>query len=76
MSARLQEDPVFLQREPEVYEDKNASIESTTREVSNQEKPTLLYVSDSYQKILDYHIVEILLSTIVIGVVVLLRMHH
>jgi hypothetical protein len=59
-----------------VYEEKNATIESTPREVSNQEQPTLLYVSDSYQKILDYHIVEILLSTIVIGVIVLLRMHH
>lgn len=59
-----------------MYEEKNVSIESTPREVSNQEQPTLLYVSDSYQKILDYHIVEILLSTVVIGVVVLLRMHH
>ena len=59
-----------------MYEEKNATIESTPREVSNQEQPTLLYVSDSYQKILDYHIVEILLSTVVIGVVVLLRMHH
>jgi hypothetical protein len=61
-----------------VYEEKNATavIESNSREVSNQEKPTLLYVSDSYQKILDYHIVEILLSTIVIGVIVLLRMHR
>jgi hypothetical protein len=59
-----------------VYEEKNVSIESTPREISNQEQPTLLYVSDSYQKILDYHIVEILLSTVVIGVVVLLRMHH
>ena len=59
-----------------MYEEKNVSIESTPREISNQERPTLLYVSDSYQKILDYHIVEILLSTVVIGVVVLLRMHH
>lgn len=59
-----------------MYEEKNVSIESTPREISNQEQPTLLYVSDSYQKILDYHIVEILLSTVVIGVVVLLRMHH
>ena len=59
-----------------MYEEKNVSIESTPREISNQEQPTLLYVSDSYQKILDYHIVEILLSTVVIGVVVLLRLHH
>lgn len=59
-------------------EEKNvvSIIESTVREASNQERPTLLYSSDSYQKILDYHIVEILLSTVVIGVIVLLRMHH
>ncbi|MEO6806828.1 MAG: hypothetical protein ABI286_01510 [Edaphobacter sp.] len=60
-----------------MYEEKNAVMtESPLREVSNQEKPDLLYASDSYQKILDYHVVEILLSTIAIGVIILLRMHH
>jgi hypothetical protein len=61
-----------------VYEEKNVAtrIEPTTLESSSQEKPTLLYASDSYQKILDYHVVEILLSTVVIGIIVLLRMHH
>jgi hypothetical protein len=32
--------------------------------------------TDSYQKILDYHVVEILLTTVVFGVVILLRLHH
>jgi hypothetical protein len=33
-------------------------------------------VSDSYQKVLDYHIAEIFLTTIVFGVIILLRLHH
>ena len=35
-----------------------------------------LYPSDSYQKILDYHVVEILLSTIVLAVIILLRFYR
>jgi hypothetical protein len=31
---------------------------------------------DPYQKILDYHVGEILLTTIIFGVILLLRLHH
>lgn len=34
------------------------------------------YTSDAYQKVLDYHVAEILLSTIVLAVIALLRLHH
>lgn len=34
------------------------------------------YASDTYQKVLDYHVAEILLSTIVLAVIALLRLHH
>jgi len=34
------------------------------------------YTSDTYQKVLDYHVAEILLSTIVLAVIALLRLHH
>jgi hypothetical protein len=47
-----------------------------SREGFDPKKLEGLYPSDSYQKILDYHVVEILLSTIVLAVVVLLRLHH
>jgi len=33
-------------------------------------------ITDSYQKVLDYHIAEIFLTTIVFGVIILLRLHH
>jgi hypothetical protein len=46
------------------------------RETPGQEEPTLPYTSSSYQKILDYHVSEILLTTIILGVVLLLRLHH
>jgi hypothetical protein len=46
------------------------------RETSSQEEPALRYTSSSYQKILDYHVSEILLTTIILGVVLLLRLHH
>ena len=46
------------------------------REGFDPKKLEALYPSDSYQKILDYHVVEILLSTIVVAVIVLLRFHH
>ena len=32
--------------------------------------------TDSYQKILDYHIVEILMTTVAFAVVILLRLHR
>ena len=43
---------------------------------SSQEEPGIRYTSTSYQKILDYHVSEILLTTIILGVVLLLRLHH
>jgi len=45
-------------------------------EASFPEKARLRYTSDSYQKILDYHVGEILLTTIIFGVILLFRMHH
>jgi hypothetical protein len=45
-------------------------------EASPQEEVPLHYTSDSYQKILDYHVGEILLTTIIFGVILLLRLHH
>jgi hypothetical protein len=50
------------------------SIVST--EASSQEKVHLRYTSDTYQKILDYHVGEILLTTIIFGVIILFRLHH
>ena len=41
-----------------------------------QQQPRVSYASDSYQKILDYHVAEIFLTTIVFAVIVLLRLHH
>jgi hypothetical protein len=32
--------------------------------------------TDSYQKILDYHVAEILLTTIIFGIVILLRLYR
>ncbi len=46
------------------------------REPSGHEKPVLHYTSNSYQKILDYHVSEILLTTIIFGVILLLRLRH
>lgn len=45
-------------------------------ETPGQEEPILRYTSTTYQKILDYHVSEILLTTIILGVVLLLRLHH
>jgi hypothetical protein len=41
-----------------------------------QQETNFRYTSDSYQKILDYHVGEILLTTIIFGLIVLLRLHH
>jgi hypothetical protein len=46
------------------------------RETPGQEEPTIRSTSSSYQKVLDYHVSEILLTTIILGVVLLLRLHH
>lgn len=51
-----------------------ASIVSS--EVSDQQEISRRYTSSSYQKILDYHVSEILLTTIIIGTILLLRLHH
>jgi hypothetical protein len=47
-----------------------------TDEALPQEKTHLRYTSNSYQKILDYHVSEILLTTIIFGVLLLLRLHR
>jgi len=43
---------------------------------AGREEVNISPISDSYQKVLDYHIAEIFLTTIVFGVIVLLRLHH
>jgi len=59
------------------YAEKTTSTaDPAPREGFDPKKLEALYPSDSYQKILDYHVVEILLSTIVVAVIVLLRLHH
>jgi hypothetical protein len=45
-------------------------------EAPARQETNLRYTSDSYQKILDYHVGEILLTTIIFGVIVLLRLHR
>jgi uncharacterized membrane protein len=45
-------------------------------EVSGKEEDHFRYTSRSYQRILDYHVTEILLTTIIFGVILLLRLHH
>jgi hypothetical protein len=47
-----------------------------SKESPVQQEKNLRYTSDSYQKILDYHVGEILLTTIIFGLIVLLRLHH
>jgi len=49
---------------------------TTTTEVPFREETHLRYTSDSYQKILDYRVGEIILTTIIFGVILLFRMHH
>jgi hypothetical protein len=62
-----------------VYAEKNPSANTdpiVAQEASTLERSYISYTSDSYQKILDYHIAEILLSTVVFGVILLLRLHR
>jgi hypothetical protein len=64
--------------------DKNASIQSTPAnsslrvEPSGFEESDFHYTSDGYQKILDYHVGDILLTTIIFGIILLVRfrLHH
>ncbi len=56
--------------------DSTAVIDRIASEKSGQEDSKSLYPSTSYQKVLDYHIAEILLSTIVLAVIALLRLHR
>jgi hypothetical protein len=51
--------------------DPSAAIDKTISEDKQYR-----YTSDTYQKVLDYHVAEILLSTIVLAVIALLRLHH
>ena len=61
-----------------VYAEKNpsANIDPIIPRKADQEEINISYTSDSYQKILDYHVVEIFLTTVVFGVIVLLRLHR
>jgi hypothetical protein len=53
------------------------SAEPTTpHQAPPQGESTFRYTSDNYQKILDYHVGEILLTTIIFGVILLFRLHH
>ena len=45
-------------------------------QATGEERPRISYISDSYQKVLDYHIAEIFLTTVVFGVIILLRLHR
>lgn len=63
-------------RELYVYVQKNASTQVDPAKESDPEKFTALYPSSSYQKVLDYHVAEILLSTIVLAVIAMLRFHR
>ncbi len=52
-------------------------IDPVHPETSGKEDPkSLYYPSASYQRVLDYHVAEILLSTIVLAVIALLRLHR
>jgi hypothetical protein len=62
-----------------VYAEKSSSAATDPvirSEASAHEELNLSYTSDSYQKILDYRVVEILLTTAFFGVIVLLRFHR
>jgi hypothetical protein len=48
----------------------------TPSEAPAHEETGIRYTSDSYQKVLDYHVGEILLTTIIFGVILLIRLHH
>jgi hypothetical protein len=70
--------PVSVRGVMKAYAEKSttAADPKISREAFDPKKLEALYPSDSYQKVLDYHVVEILLSTIVVALIVLLRLHH
>jgi hypothetical protein len=77
--ARTQGSSVSRQGSWNVNVEKNASMpldQATPAETLVREESKLHYTSESYQKILDYHVSEILLTTIVFGIILLLRFHH
>jgi len=53
-----------------------AKVDPATPSEAVFHEDTREYASDTYQKVLDYHVAEILLSTIVLAVIALLRLHH
>jgi hypothetical protein len=60
---------------------KNASIPADSSlpvEPSGLEESNFHYTSDVYQKILDYHVGDILLTTIIFGIILFIRfrLHH
>jgi hypothetical protein len=59
-----------------VNPEKKVATSVAPHETPGQEEPILRYTSTSYQKILDFHVSEILLTTIILGLVLLLRLHH
>ena len=62
---------VNLEKQTATLADSTASHETPA-----QEEPILRYTSSSYQKILDFHVSEILLTTITLGVALLLHLHR
>jgi hypothetical protein len=61
--------------------EKNASTPANSSlpiEPSGLEETNFQYTSDGYQKILDYHVGDILLTTIIFGIILLVRfrLHH
>jgi hypothetical protein len=56
---------------------KNISAARPRRPIDQTDDNTeFRYASKGYQKVLDYHVAEILLSTIVLAIIALLRLHH
>jgi hypothetical protein len=47
-----------------------------TPEPSAKEKSNLFYTSEGYQRILDYRVSEIILTTIIFGVILFVRLHR
>jgi hypothetical protein len=54
----------------------STAVEPVVPPEASGRNETLRYTSDSYQKILDYHVGEILLTTIIFAVVLFIRLHH
>jgi hypothetical protein len=59
-----------------IEENASTPAHPITTETSAQEENHLRYTSDSYQKILDYRVSEILLTTVIFGILLLLRFHR